>query len=119
MAKLEIYLGIWCTHCGTDVDWDAGRIASDGEAKLTLTSGREDKTLDVIVDGFMCSTCQEVECDSCGKRSKDYETVDAGDGTGMFACATCMGREEDARIESIFIDRGNWVQVNIGREEED
>jgi len=92
---LEIYLGMRCTRCGTDVRWDADRIGSDGEATLTLLSGREDITLDVAVDGFMCSTCQEVDCDACGKRSKDYDIVDSGDGTGMFACATCMGREEE------------------------
>jgi hypothetical protein len=92
---LKIDIGMLCTHCGTDVRWDADRISSDGEAKLTLTPGREDVTFDVAVDGWMCGTCQEVDCDACGKRSKDYDIVDSGDGTGMFACATCMGREEE------------------------
>jgi len=95
VQPVEIDLGMRCTRCGTDVRWDADRIGSDGEAKLTLLSGREDKTLDVVLDGWMCSTCQEVDCDACGKRSKDYDIVDSGDGTGMFACATCMGREEE------------------------
>ena len=61
MEERWLPLGIWCTRCGTDVDWDADRIPSEGEAKLTLTSGRKDITLDVTVDGWMCGKCQKEE----------------------------------------------------------
>ena len=90
---MEIDIGNLCTHCGKDTLELASsgmRIASGADAKLTLS----DAEIDIVVNGWMCVECREMECDRCGKMSYEYEILDKP--TPEVVCQHCM--EEGGRM---------------------
>ena len=72
---MEIDMGELCTHCGKDtleLESSGMRISSGTDAKLTLS----DAEIDIVVNGWMCLKCREIECDRCGKMTHEYEIID-------------------------------------------
>ena len=60
---MKVDIGNLCTTCGRDTTFGSGlfvnRIPSDGfDATLVLHTGRE---IEVTVEGYMCSECEESE----------------------------------------------------------
>ena len=94
---MEINIGDMCTHCFSDTSFNAvddegnklllfvNRIPSVADAKLRL----QEIELDVEVAGYICSECQQVECDECGNLTLDYEIQD-----GEILCSECLENKE-------------------------
>ena len=100
---LTIDIGDLCTHCGKDTALNSGellfvnRIPNGGEGKLVLDHGADnvknpyplrffgDVTIEVSINGYMCSACQSIECDDCGKFVLEYDIVD-----GEIYCEDCL-----------------------------
>ena len=87
----DINIGDHCTHCGINTSFKAGngmfvnRIPSGADGKLELAG---EVTIDVTVDGYMCSNCQLLECDLCGNKVLDY-VLD-----GRIVCLDCLEKEK-------------------------
>jgi hypothetical protein len=58
---MEINIKDLCTYCGRDTSFNSGlfvnRIPSGTDGRLILAGGN-DATIDVTLDGWMCSECQ-------------------------------------------------------------
>ena len=87
---MKIDIGDLCTYCGKDNSFGSGlfvnRIPSGTDGKLILAGG-EDVTLAITIEGYMCPTCQCVECDECGASVMDVNED--------LLCENCAAKEEE------------------------
>lgn len=67
-------MGNKCVYCGVDTSMGSGNFVN----RIPATT--EDK------DGYMCPSCQMVECDGCGEMTLDY-TLTFMDGV---LCPDCL-----------------------------
>ena len=73
-------IGAYCTHCGGQTGGDEGRIPSERQ---------DEGTGDVVIDGWLCAACQQIECAMCDKKTTQHETHPSGRVLG-FVCEICV-----------------------------
>ena len=92
-APIVLDIGELCTHCGRDSnlgpDLLGDRIPSDADAELIL----QKQNIRITVQGYMCTDCQAMPCDYCGKATIDYDIID-----GDITCQVCKLISEPQRI---------------------
>ena len=71
--NMTLDIGNKCVYCGVDTAPGSGNFVN------RIPAGTEE------YDGYMCATCQLIECDVCGAEVIDYEIID-----GLIVCADCL-----------------------------
>ncbi len=75
--KLIKDIGDLCTHCHKDTSFGSGRFVN----RIPSTTDTE--------EGYMCPSCQSIECDKCNNISLEYVIVD-----DEILCDNCLEENE-------------------------
>jgi len=70
-------IGNLCTHCHKDTSFGSGRFVN----RIPSTTDTE--------EGYMCPSCQSIECDMCDDISLEFEIVN-----GEVFCGDCFKESE-------------------------
>ena len=73
-----------CVYCFEDTSFGTGlfvnRIPADNEVYV------EDLEGEVVIDGYMCWECREMDCDFCSNTTLEPECINA---SGQLMCEDC------------------------------
>lgn len=72
-------VGNECVYCGVDTSFGSGNFVN------RIPASTEDK------EGYMCPTCQTMECDFCGELVLEYEFTEEG----AVGCLECLELREE------------------------
>ena len=99
-------IGNNCVCCNKDTSFGSGRfvnrIPADAEYESLDEKGHVIFAENEYRDGYLCESCQEIECDKCSKRTADFSVGREIDGKYYdIICSDCYDweKEHELRLE--------------------
>ena len=97
-------IGNNCVCCNKDTSFGSGRfvnrIPADAEYESLDEKGHVIFAEDEYRDGYLCESCQEIECDKCSKRTADFSVGREIDGKYYdIICSDCYDWEKEHELK--------------------